>query len=121
MEIRVETVRIEARQVRRRLIFNVHWSAVNGGLRTRRRFAVDSWLRDNGQPPLVQPLGDWLRFSQLEEVLERNATNRDARLVLIGLYREQSKLEMPGLHLNRLPDVCPDDPAVQELQQEMNL
>ena len=51
---------IEARQVRRPLILNVHWSAVIRERRTGRRFAVDSWFLDNGQPPLVQPLEDWL-------------------------------------------------------------
>ena len=42
-------------------------------------------------------------------------------LLGIGLYREQDKLDLQGLHLNRLPETCPDDPAVQELEQEMNL
>lgn len=51
---------IEVRQVRRPLILNVHWSAVIRERRTGRRFAVDSWFLDNGQPPLVQPLEDWL-------------------------------------------------------------
>jgi hypothetical protein len=51
---------IEARRVRRPLIFNVHWSAVIRERRTGRQFAVDSWFLDNGHPPLVQPLEDWL-------------------------------------------------------------
>jgi hypothetical protein len=46
--------------------------------------------------------------------------NRDARLALVGLYREQDKPDLARLHLNRLREQHPDDPAVQELWQEMN-
>ncbi len=51
---------IEARQVRRPWIFNVHWSAVIRERRSGQRFAVDAWFLDNGQPPVVQPLEEWL-------------------------------------------------------------
>jgi hypothetical protein len=57
---------IEDRQVRHPLIFNVHWSAVIRDRSSGERFAVDSWFLDNGQPPYVQPLGDWLAGRRIE-------------------------------------------------------
>lgn len=50
---------VEAREMRHPLIFDVHWSAVIRDTRDNRRYAVDSWFLDNGQPPYVQPLKDW--------------------------------------------------------------
>lgn len=49
----------EAREVRHPLIFNVHWTAVIRDTRSDRRYAVDTWFRDNGEPPYIQPLEDW--------------------------------------------------------------
>jgi hypothetical protein len=46
--------------------------------------------------------------------------NRDARLALIGLYREQHKPDLAREHLNWLREQHPDDPAMLELEQEMN-
>jgi hypothetical protein len=57
---RRKPLRAATRRVRRPLIFNVHWSAVIRERRIGRRFAVDSWFLDNGHPPFVQPLEDWL-------------------------------------------------------------
>jgi len=51
---------VEERRVRRPLIFDVHWSAVIREAGTGQRFAVDSWFLDNGQPPRIQPLEEWL-------------------------------------------------------------
>ena len=51
---------IEERRVRSPLIFNVHWTAVIVDRSTSEHFAVDSWFLDNGQPPVIQPLTDWL-------------------------------------------------------------
>lgn len=51
--------RVEARAVRHPLIFNVHWSAVIRDTHSGRRYAVDSWFRDNGEPPYIQPLDAW--------------------------------------------------------------
>ena len=51
---------IEERQVRHPLIFNTHWTAVIVDRSNGERFAVDSWFLDNGQPPAIQPLSDWL-------------------------------------------------------------
>ncbi len=50
---------VEQRQVRHPLIFNVHWTAVIRDTRSQRRYAVDSWFLDNGQPPYIQPLEEW--------------------------------------------------------------
>ena len=57
-------------EVRHRVLFLQHWSAVieeepriplrDEDPETRLRYAVDSWFRDNGQPALVLPLESWL-------------------------------------------------------------
>jgi hypothetical protein len=63
---------VEARQVRHPLIFNVHWTAVIRDTRDNRRYAVDSWFLDNGEPPYIQPLEDWKsgrRFERGQEDL----------------------------------------------------
>ena len=59
--------KVEERQVRHPLIFNTHWSAVITDLSNGEQFAVDSWFRDNGEPPVIQPLGDWLKGRKIEE------------------------------------------------------
>ena len=51
---------IEERRVRSPLFFNVHWAAVIVERSNGEHFAVDSWFLDNGQPPSIQPLRDWL-------------------------------------------------------------
>jgi tetratricopeptide (TPR) repeat protein len=58
--------------------------------------------------------------AELEDVLARDAMNRDARLALISLYREQDKPDLARAHLNWLREQHPDDPAMLELEQEMN-
>jgi hypothetical protein len=58
---------VEERQVRHPLIFNTHWTAVIIDRSNGERFAVDSWFRDNGQPPDIQPLSDWLSGREMEE------------------------------------------------------
>ena len=45
---------------KRRIVwFMSHWTAVIVENRTKQKFAVDSWYRDNGEPPYIQPLADW--------------------------------------------------------------
>ena len=56
----------------------------------------------------------------LEDVLHGDAAHRDARLALIGMYREQEKPDLALRHLERLQQQYPDDPAVQELWRELN-
>jgi len=63
---------VEDRQKRNPLIFNVHWAAIIRDTRDDRRYAVDSWFLDNGEPPYVQPLEDWKsgrRFERGQEHL----------------------------------------------------
>ncbi len=58
---------VEERAVRHPFIFNTHWTAVIADRSNGERFAVDSWFRDNGQPPDIQPLADWLKGRKMEE------------------------------------------------------
>ena len=46
---------------RRIVWFVTHWTATIAEIDSGRRFAVDSWYRDNGEPPYIQPLDDWLQ------------------------------------------------------------
>ena len=36
-----------------------HWTATVTEIHSERQFAVDSWYRDNGELPIIQPLADW--------------------------------------------------------------
>jgi len=38
-----------------------HWTATMTEIDSERKFAVDSWYRDNGELPIIQPLSDWRR------------------------------------------------------------
>lgn len=38
-----------------------HWTAAITEIESRQTFAVDSWYRDNGELPYIQPLADWKR------------------------------------------------------------
>ena len=45
---------------KRRIVwFATHWTAVIADNQTDQLFAVDSWYRDNGEPPYIQKLEDW--------------------------------------------------------------
>jgi hypothetical protein len=57
---------VEERQVRHPLIFNTHWTAVIVDHSNGEQYAVDSWFLDNGQPPYIQPLSDWLRGRKMD-------------------------------------------------------
>ena len=46
---------------RRIVWFVTHWTATISEVETGARFAVDSWYRDNGEMPYIQPLADWRR------------------------------------------------------------
>ena len=54
------------RQVRRRF-FAPHWTAVIIDQISGEQFAVDSWYLDNGEPPVIQPLGDWLKGVEITQ------------------------------------------------------
>jgi len=51
---------VEERRLRHPWILDLHWSAVIRDKSTDTHYAVDSWFRDNGQPPYIQPLDEWL-------------------------------------------------------------
>jgi hypothetical protein len=48
----------------RGLIFTVHWTAVLQQISDGSLWSVDSWFRDNGQPPVIQTLQDWYRHKE---------------------------------------------------------
>lgn len=49
-------------QKQRRIVwFITHWTATIREIDSGRIFAVDSWYRDNGELPYLQPLADWTR------------------------------------------------------------
>lgn len=47
---------------RRRVWFATHWTATIVERASGQRYAVDSWYRDNGELPLMQPLEQWRRM-----------------------------------------------------------
>ncbi len=52
---------IEDRIFRAPFIFDDHWAAQIRERDTGHIYVVDSWYRDNGQPPIIQTLEDWQR------------------------------------------------------------
>ena len=44
---------------RRIVWFATHWTASIREIDSGQRFAVDSWYRDNGELPYIQPIADW--------------------------------------------------------------
>ena len=49
-------------QKNRRIVWlSTHWTATLTEMDSERKFAVDSWYRDNGELPIIQPLADWRR------------------------------------------------------------
>ena len=52
--------RVDLKQ-RRTVWFVTHWTATISEIDSGAVFAVDSWYRDNGELPLLQPLDDWRR------------------------------------------------------------
>jgi hypothetical protein len=52
--------RVDLKQ-RRMVWFITHWTATIREIDSGRVYAVDSWYRDNGELPYLQPLTDWMR------------------------------------------------------------
>ena len=52
--------RVDLKQ-RRIVWFAAHWTATVREIDSERIFAVDSWYRDNGELPYIQPISDWRR------------------------------------------------------------
>jgi hypothetical protein len=48
-------------ELRRRFIVSEHRSAVVEEIATGKRFVIDSWFVDNGQPAVVMPLEEWMK------------------------------------------------------------
>jgi hypothetical protein len=65
--------RVEHRALRRRWLVSNHWSAVIREYPGEARFAVDSWYRDNGDPPCIQPLAQWRKGHYPAACAERDA------------------------------------------------
>ena len=49
------------RKYRRIVWFATHWSASIREIGSEQVIVVDSWYRDNGELPYIQPLGEWQR------------------------------------------------------------
>lgn len=54
---------------RRMVWLATHWTAVMSETQTGKLFAVDSWYRDNGEPPYIQPFAEWKSKSAFSEAL----------------------------------------------------
>jgi hypothetical protein len=48
-----------AGKLRRIVWFASHWTAMIEDLTDHQLYAVDSWYRDNGEPPYIQKIEDW--------------------------------------------------------------
>jgi hypothetical protein len=57
------------RKYRRIVWFATHWSASIREIGSEQVFVVDSWYRDNGELPFIQPLADWQRKQDFPEAL----------------------------------------------------
>lgn len=47
----------------RRSLFDQHWAAQIVESNNNKRFVIDSWFQDNGQPPYIGPLAKWADLS----------------------------------------------------------
>ncbi|MGD2117706.1 MAG: hypothetical protein PVG66_05050 [Chromatiales bacterium] len=61
---------VQPRQRRGVWIIDVHWTAVIKDNHSQQQYAVDSWYLDNGQPPYIQPLKQWLAKKPFENASE---------------------------------------------------
>lgn len=52
--------RVSKRQKRDPWFFSVHWTAVIDEIESQTSYAVDAWVNANGEPPVIQPIADWL-------------------------------------------------------------
>jgi hypothetical protein len=51
---------VQERVRRSKWVLDVHWTAVMRETASGQRYAVDAWFLDNGEPPYIQRLEDWL-------------------------------------------------------------
>ena len=55
---------------KRRIVwFYTHWTAVIRQVDNQKQYAVDSWHRDNGEPPYIQLLSDWQSKTSFPDTL----------------------------------------------------
>jgi len=47
--------------------FDVHWTAVIEDASDYQQYVVDSWFFENGKPPVIQTLEDWLDKKRFEQ------------------------------------------------------
>lgn len=59
--------RVRDRVSRSPYIFDFHWGAVIEELNSGQHYVVDSWHFDNGEPPVIQTLEDWLEKRDFDE------------------------------------------------------
>jgi len=79
---------------------------------TRYRYVWALALQQDGRLPEAA--------GELEAVLKADPMNHEARLALIGIYREQGNANMAQLHLLQLRSQFPDDSSLDTLWQELN-
>ena len=58
---------VQEREHRAKWQVDIHWTAVMRDTVTGQSYAVDSWFLDNGQPPYIQKLEDWLDKKDFDE------------------------------------------------------
>ncbi|MEO6697667.1 MAG: hypothetical protein ABIN45_06675 [Gammaproteobacteria bacterium] len=58
---------VQERAHRAKWLFDIHWTAVMRDTVSGQLYAVDSWFLDNGQPPYIQKLEDWLDKKDFDE------------------------------------------------------
>ncbi len=63
------------RRYRSRFLIDGHWTAVIENMENSKQFAVDAWYHDNGQPPEIQPLEDWLQRKRPHRLLDSASTS----------------------------------------------
>jgi hypothetical protein len=66
---------VEERAIRHPWILDLHWSAVIRDRNTGMRYAVDSWFLDNGQPPFIQALDEWLSGQRFDSGQEQQGND----------------------------------------------
>jgi hypothetical protein len=62
--------RVLQRIYRAPFVFDQHWAAQIEELGTQRRYAVDSWFLDNGEPPYIQAVEAWRHKQRFRDGLE---------------------------------------------------
>ena len=59
--------RLRERVSRAPFIFDFHWGAQIEEIGSGQRYVVDSWHFDNGEPPVIQTLEDWMKKRDFDE------------------------------------------------------